>query len=800
MQKMTRLALASAIAATSTVGLTPVAFGAVAIEEVVVTARKRDEAIQDVPVAITAVTSEVLERSTAGNFEEATRLTPGFSVPQNSSSPLNLALSMRGSVQTDGLVTVDPSVGVYVDGVYIARTYGIGIDLVDLQDVQVLKGPQGTLFGRNSTAGAMLLNSKNPELGQFDGQVSVTGSPDFEKITGIINIPLLDTMALRIALLDSNRDDYIKNKPVGTAAPLKNWETELGGKETQSYRTKFRWQPTDDLDMVLTWDKFSAVDRSTGPQLWRLGSDQPHKEDVTSTNFDNHNASDTETWTFVGTYSADFGEFKFLASDRDWQDMREMDYDGGDAAGQPAPGVFTRHGTWGREAGDQQSFELQFTSSFLDDRIDLVAGALYFKEFAQLYDYSYGYSPFITPPTTNPVGGNYVEQDVESKGLYSQAIWHINDVSNLTIGLRYTADKKDADIYGESATAATWRLPSWDFNAHKHSMFVRGTSTTPGVVGTPVTVLSPSEKWNSTDWMISYDYKILDDVLVYAKVSTGFRSGGFNGRGATLDQQGNPSAPLIYDPEEVLEYEVGFKGDFFDRSLRWNTAIYTNQTDDKQLTTILPAATPGTPPGTSVLNAGKSEVTGLETELTYLISENWSISGSYAYIDSEVTEQSLLSGQKVPKSQLPLAQFIPENQVTLSLNYDQEFESFKLAGTLTYFWIDEVHGDQKSVDKVVQDSRTGFSVANPNGTPTLTREQAKSYVDAVTTDAYGLFNLNLTASPLDDKYSVSLWVKNLLDERKIASTIGFVSANTYQYVRGTYTEPRMFGATVTVNF
>src|SRR5690606_5349328 len=102
----------------------------------------------------------------------------------------------------------------------------------------------------------------------------------------------------------------------------------------------------------------------------------------------------------------------------------------------------------------------------------------------------------------------------------------------------------------------------------------------------------------------------------------------------------------------------------------------------------------------------------------------------------------------------------------------------------------------KSWAKAVQDSRTGYSLANPAGTPTLSEAQAKSYVDAVTSDSYGLFNLNLTASPLDDRYSVSLWVKNLLDERKIASTIGFISSNTYQYVRGTYTEPRTWGATV----
>src|SRR5690606_29077184 len=152
MKKVQKLALASAIAAALPVGYAPAAFGAVGIEEVVVTARKRDEVIQDVPVAITAVTSETLERGVVTNFEEATKLTPGFSAPPASSSSTALALSMRGSVQNDVIITTDPSVGMYLDGIYIARSYGIGLDLLDLQDVQVLKGPQGTLFGRNTTA------------------------------------------------------------------------------------------------------------------------------------------------------------------------------------------------------------------------------------------------------------------------------------------------------------------------------------------------------------------------------------------------------------------------------------------------------------------------------------------------------------------------------------------------------------------------------------------------------------------------------------------------------------------------
>jgi iron complex outermembrane receptor protein len=766
------LALASAIAATSTVNAAPAARAALAIEEVVVTARKREEAIQDVPVAITAVTSETLERSLAANFEEATRLTPGFTVPQSNSSPLALALSMRGSVQTSVLVTMDPSVGVYVDDVYIARTFGIGVDLLDLQDIQVLKGPQGTLFGRNSTAGAMLLNSKNPELGMFNGSIGVTGGPDNKRLTGIVNVPLLDTLALRVALQDSERDDYVDNRAIGTAQPMKNWDTRIGGRETDTYRAKLRWVPTESLDMMLSWDKFSVEDRQAAVQLWRSGFDQPAKPDVTFQNFDPHNSADTETVSFIATYSADDWELKFVASDRDWQDMREMDYDGGDLAG------IGRHGTWGREAGDQQTYELQLNTSLFDERVDLVAGVLHFREFAQYYDYSYGFDISAVPPP-GPVGGNYVENNVKSMGYYSQATWHINDVSNLTLGVRYTSDKKYGDIYGDSNSTATLRLPSWDFSAHKASLFNRTT-------GSPAAITSPSETFTATNWLASYDYRLTDEIMVYAKASTGFRAGGFNGRGARLDAGGNPIVSLIYDPEELLEYEIGFKGDFLDRRLRWNMAIYTNETTDKQLNVIL-NSTDGGPPGTSVANAGEAEAKGFETEFTFLIDENWSIGGSYSYIDAEITKQDQ-GGVPVASDYRTVLMFIPENQWTLAANYDREFSTFRLAGTASYSWIDEMFGNDKSAATAQIDSGN------------LSYEQAKGYVDASTTDAYGLLNINLTASPLDDRYSISLWCKNALDERKIASTIGFIAGTTYQYVRGVYTEPRTWGATVTFNF
>src|SRR5690606_12926832 len=149
-----------------------------------------------------------------------------------------------------------------------------------------------------------------------------------------------------------------------------------------------------------------------------------------------------------------------------------------------------------------------------------------------------GFDPSVTPPTI--VGGNYMEQDVTSTGIYGQATWHITDVSNLTVGLRQREDDKSANLYGASESR-TRRLPSWDFEAHKNGLFDGGgTALTNPHFGQPVYVQHPSKSFESFNWMLSYDHKITDEVMVYGKVSNGFRAGGFNGRGVTVDAAGNP--------------------------------------------------------------------------------------------------------------------------------------------------------------------------------------------------------------------------------------------------------------------
>jgi iron complex outermembrane receptor protein len=185
---------ASAFAQAGSESASPVASdasGQGGLEEIVVTARKVAENLQDVPVAVTAFSGLDLANQNAQRVQDVARFTPGLIIRPGNASSTSLTIALRGQAQTDVLATLDPSVGTYVDGIYWARAYGLNGSLLDIQSVQVLKGPQGTLFGRNTTGGAMLINSNDPELGEFSGRLSATyGRFDERELVGIVNVPI----------------------------------------------------------------------------------------------------------------------------------------------------------------------------------------------------------------------------------------------------------------------------------------------------------------------------------------------------------------------------------------------------------------------------------------------------------------------------------------------------------------------------------------------------------------------------------------------------------------------------------
>lgn len=219
------------------------------LDEIVVTARKVSENLQDVPVSITAFSGSELAEQNALSLSDVQRLTPSLLIRPGTLSPASLTFAIRGQVNIDALASVDPSVGVYIDGVYVARAYGIDANLLDIQCLQVLKGPQGTLFGRNTTGGAILIQTNDPELDEYAGKVSATyGRFDYKSATAIVNLPLVtDKVALRAAVEVADSDGYHTDLASGEKS---------GEKDRWNARIKLLVKPTETLSILLSADGF----------------------------------------------------------------------------------------------------------------------------------------------------------------------------------------------------------------------------------------------------------------------------------------------------------------------------------------------------------------------------------------------------------------------------------------------------------------------------------------------------------------------------------------------------------------
>jgi iron complex outermembrane receptor protein len=283
---LTTIALSStsALAQAQAQATAPVAGNeTVGLEEIIVQARKVNENLQDIPVAVTAFTGESLEAQGAVRVQDIANFTPGLYIRSGSNSPAGITVALRGQFQNDTLATLDPSVGTYVDGVYWARAYGLNTTLLDISSVQVLKGPQGTLFGRNTTGGAMLINSNDPRLGEFSGKLSATYGRfnEFEP-TAVVNIPIGDKIAVRFAGKRFSRDGYTTNSvPAGSASAVTPVTTSVarrpvGGnldglkvddRDRWQARGKLLIQPTENLSLLFSGEYFKMDEAAPSRNL-----------------------------------------------------------------------------------------------------------------------------------------------------------------------------------------------------------------------------------------------------------------------------------------------------------------------------------------------------------------------------------------------------------------------------------------------------------------------------------------------------------------------------------------------------
>jgi iron complex outermembrane receptor protein len=669
-----------------------------ALEEVVVTARKREESLQDVPVAVTAFTAETMQSLGIKNMRDFDGLVPGLNLGGGGNGVKGDGNAyIRGVGQRETQVTTDGGVGIYLDEVYIGRASGALLDAVETESIQVLRGPQGTLFGKNTTGGAILYTSVKPSE-EFGGTARGTvGNLGRKDASIAVDVPLIDGKLLsRLSAATVNRDGYIENDLDGTKYSDEERDMVVG---------QLRWLPTDTVIVDLNLNYTQINQKPIGQKCIWLGEElaaaglpnqgsleglynalspvsvQSYCErsgaDLPIDKFQGEQNSNSDIF-YQGVYKVDTAmaantvsweindelQFKSITAYRNTQQKADEDLDGMDAViiGRLAPEFNNT---------DQYSQEFQFIGVALEERLNYTVGTYAFYEKTDddwLQDFA-GYVETTNVPNSIMLArSNLTERETENTAFagFGQADYHFNDNLFLTVGLRFTweerkTDYREARVYLPSIGNGQY-LGTLDtiYAANVLHPFSEpgGTSVRDwqygfdpdGPGGAPFEVGAfgeSNDSRNDDDWspMASLNYLAedalleklyMDDAMTYLTYSTGFRSGGVAvGNG---DFDGDNIIDLEnFKPEYVDMYELGLKVDALDMRLRTNIAIFYQEYTDIQLTTTRPDPSFGIPLP-AIENAGKAEMKGVEIEYTVLPTDNLRFMGSVAYLDAKFKE------------------------------------------------------------------------------------------------------------------------------------------------------------------
>ena len=584
--------------------------GASAIEEIIVTAQRREQSLQEVPMAISAFTGGDLEALQADNLDSLQGAVPNLNLVQGRGSNSSVNAFIRGVGQPDALQSFDPAVGVYLDDVYMSRIQGALFKLYDIERVEVLRGPQGTLYGKNTPGGAIRLITKTPG-DEFEAQVGVLAG-DYGRMQARARVsgPVTDDLALGFSVLYDTRDGFVTDPADGR---------EYNDEDTMVARIKGSWDVTDDVNVTFSADyakedvrltlgrsevllyslnysadfsEISIVPRSPAPTgEWDFRS---------STSMTDRSNQQTDHWGGNATITWNISDNTKLKSITAYRDLKTDSFIDIDATTLELGDVLV--------ALDQNQFSQEF--QLLGDNgenINWVLGAYYLKEEVPSHQEAYAddFLQYVGLPISFL---RTIDDDLEttSYAVFGQVDWAFADKWNLGVGVRWTQEEKD---------------------------YFRTTSTFSDLLGVadPAFEFSDSDDWSDWTPTVTLDYAMSDAVKLYGRVAQGFKSGGFNGRANTADDVST------FDPETVWTTEVGAKTTLADGKLRANYAFFVSKYDDFQArVSVLDNEDPlNISFRFPVLNAAELDIKGAEVEITWLPIEPLALSTQIGYLDAE---------------------------------------------------------------------------------------------------------------------------------------------------------------------
>jgi iron complex outermembrane receptor protein len=736
------------------------------LEEVVVTAQKRTESLQDIPIAISAYDSENIEKMRLINAQDIGQASPNIQMPSYPFSNNNMALFIRGIGNADSIVlTKDPTVGIYYDGVYAARSTGLLADLADLERVEVLRGPQGTLYGRNTTAGAVNFISSRPTGEWGFKQVLSAGNYDSWRSVSHLNTARGAGFSAKLTAAFSDRDGWVENTGPNEMPGL-DYE-DYNQKETEGYRVNVRWDGIERLTVDYIYD---YSDMTTTPSYFQyIGpAGIPSQSGAPITDSFKSRLKKTRTPTGGGQFAyylpdseteveghnltinwaiGDNTTFKSITGYREFDDDASQNFSQSfGLAGSLETHTVTEHeqftqefqllgnySRWNYVAGlyyfDEEGTqgEQQFLDRATVDQFDIIALDLTNNPPTPCSD---GSGLNWAPPCTSfeaffplYLGEYVVDIDNDSWAAFGQATWNTTDKLDLTLGLRYTEDNKDA---------------------------VR---TNDGLLWNAFGPGAASSEIEKTDYTVIVDYRWTDNVSTYLKTASGFRSGGASRN--SLDFRNS------FDEEDIVSYEFGWKSEVLDSRLRFNGALYYMEIDDIILD-YLPDPV-NNPQFVESFNSGDAEIQGLEIDLLWAITNNILVGFSYAYLDYEINDAIFPDGSdRTDTTELLWA---PEHAWAATADWDIPTNYGVYNFHLDYSWQD----DQ-------------FALANTDAGEVIVED-------------FGTLNGRISLADMQlwgGNWQVALWGKNLTDEDAINYRIGATAAS--------FLQPRTYGAELIFEF
>lgn len=713
------------------------------IDEIVVTAQRREASLQDTDIAISAFTEGTLRDLGITSYSDMGDFVPNM-LTHETVGTAGAAVNIRGMKNAETLITFEPKVAVYLDGVLLGKNTGSAFDIVDLERVEVLRGPQGTLYGRNTVGGAINLITRKPE-DTFGGNIAVTlGSHDQRDVKGTINVPLVgpngvlsdnaaSTLNLRATWATLKRDGYWKNHgPSG--------DRELGNKNRDAAYVQLQWQPNDRVSLLYAYDMTDANEKGTPrpatfvrdsfiPAIPYLGDIAQHvvTDNDFSVNFDFPQIQTLDAEGHSLTADIELSDRLSLVSISAYRELENTAW--GDSDGTPLP---IRGSTQGSEH-EMFTQELRLVGSAFDDRFKYVVGAFYMHEKGELYNGN-------ILASSNDINMADFKNDIGA--LFAEGTYSLTERLDLTLGARYTEEKREM-------SKQTYSLPA-------------GGQYFPGPADIPlIDVKSGRKTWSDVSGTVSLSYRWTDDLMTYAKVAKGFASGGFNARAANETAFNRP-----FDEETLISYEIGLKSTWFENRLLVNAAVFHNDYKDLQVNQFDPVSAVN-----NFSNAGDAVITGFELEVQAQLTDNLQLGGSYGYLDPEYES------------------FIAADGTDLSRSYWAHSPRHNAHLFARYVIPDAVAGADLSarIDWMYQDD---IRMLTLNPAP---------YGEPNSQKAYDHINARLTLDRMQGfgagDLSVSLWVKNLTNESWRTTGVNFVT-----YAINSWGPPRTWGVDFNYSF